>query len=141
MSLVVLAISGMPSLPTAPPHPYHIFDGSMKVQANIAALQAAILAETIGDLRQNSRVLDIGCGNGDVVQGWLDLGFDAAGCDFRFKPGARVESLRQAGGISLIAPEPYRLPYDDASFDIVVTNQVMEHVGTTRQHLWRCVAF
>lgn len=74
------------------------------------------------------RVLDVGCGNGGVVRGWLDLGCDAHGCDLQFKKGPEVAPLIAEDRIRQIAPDPYRLPYPDASFDVIVSNQVLEHV-------------
>jgi ubiquinone/menaquinone biosynthesis C-methylase UbiE len=100
----------------------------MKATPYIAALQAAILNDVTGSLSPEARVLDVGCGSGEIVQGWLDLGFDAYGCDFRFKEGPGVEALEHSGRITLITPAPYRLPYPDHNFDILLTNQVMEHV-------------
>jgi SAM-dependent methyltransferase len=100
----------------------------LKKRSQLAALQAAILSDAADVPKPGARVLDLGCGNGDVVQGWLDLGYDAYGCDFKFKPGPLVEPLQQSGRLSAIDQEPYRLPFPDNSFDLLVTQQVLEHV-------------
>jgi SAM-dependent methyltransferase len=95
----------------------------------IPRLQAAILKDAGVLLIAGMRVLDLGCGNGNVVRGWLDMGFDAYGCDFRFKPGPEVETLVQSGRLASIGTHPYHLPYPDSHFDLLLTNQVMEHVS------------
>jgi SAM-dependent methyltransferase len=94
----------------------------------IARLQQAIVNEAAFVMAPGMRVLDVGCGNGASVRGWMDLGFDAYGCDFHFKEGPDVDDLVQKGRISTIAQTPYRLPFPDAHFDLIVTNQVFEHV-------------
>lgn len=101
----------------------------MKTTPNIANVQLAVLRDA-GVVGSSSplKVLDLGCGNGSTVKGWANLGVDAYGCDFSFKPGPDVERLSEEGRISLIAGAPYRLPYPDGHFDVLVTNQVMEHV-------------
>lgn len=91
-------------------------------------LQKAILTESGLPPVLNARVLDLGCGNGAVVRGWLDLGFDAHGCDLRFKQGPEVQTLVDDGRLKLIESSPYCLPYPDGHFDILVSAQVMEHV-------------
>lgn len=100
----------------------------MTSAATVAELQLAIVQEN-SQIRIGAKVLDLGCGNGDVVQAWRDLGYQAYGCDFKFKQGERVERLLADGRISLIEQKPYRLPYPNQTFDVIITNQVMEHVA------------
>jgi ubiquinone/menaquinone biosynthesis C-methylase UbiE len=100
----------------------------MSDKAGIAALQLAILRDAGFAQSPSMKVLDLGCGNGSTVKEWSSLGMDAYGCDFAYKDGPDVDALVKEGHITLIAGSPYRLPYPDAHFDIVVTNQVMEHV-------------
>jgi len=94
----------------------------------IARLERAIVDEAAFVMTPGMRVLDVGCGDGAAVRGWMELGFDARGCDFRFKEGPDVADLVREGRISTIELDPYRLPYPDAHFDLIVTNQVFEHV-------------
>ena len=95
---------------------------------NIADLQAKILTSAGFPLQRGMRILDVGCGNGEEVRGLLALGYDAYGCDFAFKRGSSVEQMKQEGRIALIPQAPYRMPYPDSHFDVLVSNQVMEHV-------------
>lgn len=87
-----------------------------------------------------ARVLDFGCGGGDIVSSLLVRGFDAYGCDLRFRAGLNRERLENSGRLLLIDDEKYRLPFDDASFDVVFSDQVLEHVQdypSTLQELHR----
>lgn len=75
-----------------------------------------------------ARVLDYGCGDGDLVRMLLAAGFDASGCDVRW-PGAdyRWVEMDEADRLHYFDPGG-RLPFDDESFDLVVSDQVFEHV-------------
>lgn len=67
------------------------------------------------------RVLDYGCGAGGTVRSLESAGFDAYGfdiVDYRDVPSNRVT----------IGP-PGRLPYPDAHFDVVFSDQVFEHAA------------
>jgi SAM-dependent methyltransferase len=74
------------------------------------------------------KILDFGCGNGDTVKELLDMGYDAMGCDVKFKSGTHVDFLKEHDRIQTISLENYCLPYPDDSFDLVISNQVLEHV-------------
>jgi SAM-dependent methyltransferase len=78
------------------------------------------IAEDLGyKVHTPATVLDFGCGVGDAVMAWRAAGHEAVGCDIVLeRPGEWLYSIE----------EPYRLPFADATFDLVVSNQVLEHV-------------
>lgn len=99
-----------------------------KARDIVSELYLDILKDCGYALPANMRILDFGCGNGSTTKAFLDMGLEAHGCDFRFKEGPDVERLAAEDRLLLIAPSPYRLPFEDATFDIAVSNQVFEHV-------------
>lgn len=96
--------------------------------AQRVSVQLGILADAGIHLRDGATVLDLGCGNGDLVAEYRRRGYRAFGCDFAYKPGPQVDELARQGHIRLIEQAPYRLPFDDGEFDLVVSNEVFEHV-------------
>jgi SAM-dependent methyltransferase len=76
-----------------------------------------------------ARLLDFGCGQGQAVTKALAAGYDAHGADlyagiwehYRTPASALKERLH-------LMPAPGQLPFDDASFDVIITNQVFEHI-------------
>lgn len=89
------------------------------------------------------KLLDFGCGGGELVKSAFERGIDAYGCDIDFssdwsceatlvdlKAANRVRLTRgtPTGTISPASGQPYRLPFEDATFDVVVSDQVFEHV-------------
>jgi ubiquinone/menaquinone biosynthesis C-methylase UbiE len=91
-------------------------------------MQTMVLQELGFRLQPAAIVLDFGCGNGALVKAYRELGYEAFGCDLAYKPGPEVERLHRTGLIRLIERKPYRLPFPDESVDIVLSDQVFEHV-------------
>ncbi len=66
------------------------------------------------------RVLDFGCGEGDLVEAFSAAGYDAWGCDLE-TPGKLNERIKRI-------EVPYRVPFPDSHFDFVCSTEVLEHV-------------
>jgi SAM-dependent methyltransferase len=77
-----------------------------------------ILADLGVPLSKDMRILDWGCGVGVLVAEGRAAGYDVVGCDFDAN-GAHLSAIRA---------QDYRLPYPDHSIDVVISNQVLEHV-------------
>ena len=77
------------------------------------------------------RVLDFGCGSGELVERLLALGYDAHGCDVVPAPAAGAAAQRYRR----IELSPYRLPFDDGSFDVVLSASVLEHARNPEEYL------
>lgn len=61
-----------------------------------------------------------------LVRSLRDLGLNARGCDL-------ADSVGDDDFLSPIPTGPYRLPYEDASFDLVVSTSVFEHAQETEE--------
>lgn len=80
------------------------------------------IREIAGRGTRGGRILDFGCGNGGLVDELVRMGYDAHGCDvLNPRPGEPRRFLE-------IAASPYRLPYEEGFFDVVVSVTVLEHV-------------
>ncbi len=81
-----------------------------------------------------SRVLEIGCAHGGYVAllGWA--GFDAVGTEM--DPGV-ARLAHELFGVTVLAGEIERQPFKKGSFDVIVLNDVLEHLPdpeTTMRH-------
>jgi SAM-dependent methyltransferase len=84
----------------------------------------------IGDLGvsldTNSVILDYGCGSGRFVKELNELGYNAFGCDIKID--SEQNDLLNTGLIRPIDLDPYRLPFEDNTFDFIYSFSVFEHV-------------
>jgi SAM-dependent methyltransferase len=73
------------------------------------------------------RVLDAGCGAGEYVRALAALGADARGIEI---DGDKLVKPRTAAGARgrLVQGDLERAPFASASFDVVLLNEVLEHV-------------
>jgi SAM-dependent methyltransferase len=70
---------------------------------------------------KSSKVLDIGCGNGDFTLELLKMDFDVQGIDL-----AECEPLKERHSIVDLQVDKY--PFPDNHFDIVFSKSVIEHL-------------
>lgn len=79
------------------------------------------------------RILDFGCGTGEVVSWLRHQGYDAVGADISSDAIARGRDAHAAAGLGsphvlAVIGEDGRTPFADGSFDFVFSQQVFEHV-------------
>lgn len=73
-------------------------------------------------LPSSTKLLDLGCGRGEFLQGFLDLGLDAVGVD-----QTPVSELSLDSTNYIEADLEMALPFPDNSFDVVFSKSVVEH--------------
>jgi SAM-dependent methyltransferase len=88
-------------------------------------------AKTVASTNPRARILDYGCGAGEVVVAGRDAGLDVVGADVFYEGGSTREMVRARGllGSAITEIQQGRLSHPDESFDLVVTNQVIEHAA------------
>jgi ubiquinone/menaquinone biosynthesis C-methylase UbiE len=81
--------------------------------------------------------MDFGCGSGRTVHELRQLGYQAFGCDLQFKNDKKVDtgSMERNGIVRLIDKKNYAVPFDDNTFDLILSDQVFEHVQDYPQAL------
>lgn len=109
--------------------PEHIDTGMTAGEAERVSAWLLCVTQRLGVApRPGLRVLELGCGNGEMVHSMRNRGLEAFGCDLEYKAGEHTKAFHEAGWINRITLDPYRLPFEDASFDLVVSVSVLEHV-------------
>lgn len=84
-------------------------------------------------LQAGDRILEIGCGIGTVVNELTQQGFDIQGTDIA---NTAIEyGLKKYGDIKLAVQPAEVLPYDDRSFDKVLSFDLFEHIARIDQHV------
>jgi SAM-dependent methyltransferase len=95
---------------------------------HLAAEYLPRLFATLGT-KPGSRILDIGCGVGQVVSLLRKQGYDA----FGLEPGGRFAHIEHSMRGRLIFNE-YSNEFQAEPFDFCLSNGVLEHVGTITGH-------
>lgn len=83
------------------------------------------------------RVLDIGCGDAGVTIAFAEAGAEAHGIE-PFEPSVqrgKVRAEEHGVPVSLQVGVAEELPYDDASFDLMILDNVLEHVQDRERSL------
>ncbi len=82
-------------------------------------------------LLAEARVLDDGCGIGTYVQKLRPLAREVWGLDYELE---RVcQAAARLGPERLLAAAGEQLPFPDSTFDLVISNEVIEHVRDDRE--------
>lgn len=75
-------------------------------------------------------LLDYGCGDGELINLANDSGMDAYGVEAFYGGGDTTKKVVQKGllGTRVLPLNDGAIPFPDARFDVVISNQVFEHI-------------
>lgn len=93
---------------------------------------ATLCAGTIGgvlDSLPDGRLVDVGCGTGDLLRSALERGWDAVGFDADPDMVAMASEIAPGRVVEGALPD---LPVGDEEFDAVAANFVLNHLGDPR---------
>ena len=84
------------------------------------------VAYALANIPDDSRVLDVGCGIGDVVRMLSRRGMRVTGVDIAEHSLRIARSASQQGDYVVASAD--RLPFEDGTFDALVSIEVLEHL-------------
>ena len=99
------------------------------------------LADATGShITSGGRVLDLGCGSGELARQLAAAGLRVTGCDISANMLARAAPSDPAATVELaqLAPDWRTLPFPAATFDAVVAASVLEYVSSPGEVLQEC---
>jgi ubiquinone/menaquinone biosynthesis C-methylase UbiE len=99
------------------------------------------LADTAGHhITSGGRVLDLGCGSGELSRQLAAAGLRVTGCDISANMLARAVVGDPTAAVELVrlAPDWRTLPFPAATFDAVVAASVLEYVSSPGEVLREC---
>jgi SAM-dependent methyltransferase len=105
---------------------YSILIGGGDTATPLNLRKRVVLLERTAGLRDR-RVLDAGCGEGEYVEEFVRCGADASGIEFNADKVARYRQ-RHPDSPRVTQGDIARIAAPDASFDLILFNEVLEHV-------------
>ena len=82
----------------------------------------------LSKISQKSRILDIGCGAGFLANDLAEAGHAVSGIDLSPKSLEVAKSHDKTGSVDYRVADALKLPFEDASFDIVTSMDFLEHI-------------
>lgn len=100
----------------------------VNLRSPLQNLEYDAVADHVASLRPQ-RVLDWGCGWGQVTRRLIDRGLDVTSYDFREGMEPTVQPMDRFPELEIhVSGEPVKLPFEDDAFDLVLSLGVLEHV-------------
>ena len=97
----------------------------------LTRLRYARLLDEMEPYRQNNRLLDVGCGNGDFLMQARERGWECWGTEF----SDAAVNLCKAKGLKVLKGTLEELNNELPTFDIITSFEVLEHILTPRREV------
>jgi SAM-dependent methyltransferase len=104
----------------------------------LAGRRSALAAAVSAAAGPAGRVLDLGCGSGDLARRLTDLGLRVTGCDISERMLEQAERADPAGTWVQLDPAWRELPFRAGAFGAVVSSSVLEYVSDPESVLREC---
>jgi ubiquinone/menaquinone biosynthesis C-methylase UbiE len=113
------------------------YDADGPLAYRIAAFDAQVRSQ----VPPKARVLDLGCGTGHLAFHLTGGGYDVTACDIAERMLEEARGAFPAAKVDwrLLATHWTRLPFEDASFDGIVSSSVFEYLENPRLVFSECV--
>lgn len=113
-------------------HEKSTWEAAAGIYADTAGLLTALsgqaeLAREFGGIAQDSRVLDLGCGPGQLADALSEVAGEVHGVDFSERMVAAAQRLFP--DLTFQVANGEKLPYGDSTFDAVVCNYTAHHLA------------
>jgi SAM-dependent methyltransferase len=114
--------------------------GKYAPRGQLAARLALLAAEASRHVSPGDRVLDLGCGTGELARHLATVGLQVTGCDISANMLEQAVAANPDGAARwcLLDPRWQTLPFGPASFDVVIAASVLEYVGSPAAVLREC---
>ena len=99
-----------------------VYDESIRPLTNYPSRLAEYLFKRYQMIR-GQKILDIGCGRGEFLLGFTECGLQGYGVD----QSRAAEKYCPQADLRVADLEKERLPFEDATFDVVYSKSVVEH--------------
>jgi 2-polyprenyl-3-methyl-5-hydroxy-6-metoxy-1,4-benzoquinol methylase len=109
-----------------------LWDGYAASRTSFGETLTGILATRAGLADwHGARVLDVGCGGGQIAQAFAGQGARVIGFEVNYEKAADVVRGSMnglTGSLNALAADAHQLPFADNAFDLVILSDVLEHV-------------
>jgi ubiquinone/menaquinone biosynthesis C-methylase UbiE len=100
----------------------------------VRSRQARFVRAIAEQLSPPAKVLDFGCGTGEIAIACAEAGFTVSGVD---RSHQMIETARKRWSEKIhfepIAADPVSIPYPESAFDAVIASSVLEYVDDPKQ--------
>jgi ubiquinone/menaquinone biosynthesis C-methylase UbiE len=87
------------------------------------------ILEAVVKYSPGEKVLDIGTAHGDIATLLAEKGFESVALDLNKNFLNYAKKKREFGKISYVCANALNLPFKDASFDVIIMGELVEHVA------------